>query len=107
MKALVWLRSDIRLNDNPAIRQAFEQSKEVHAIFFFSNTQLKKHNEACVKIDFLINNLFSLERKLSELNVPLFIINSSGYEDNPSLISKYVDDKDIDKVFWNNQFGED
>jgi len=107
VEALVWFRSDLRLEDNPAIRNAFENSKKVHAIFIFSNKQLKKHNEANVKIDFIIKNLFLLEKKLTELNVPLTIIESDGYDSDPSLIEQFIDKKNIDKVFWNNQFGED
>ena len=107
MEALVWFRSDLRLEDNPALRNAFENSKKVHAIFIFSNEQLKKHNEANVKIDFIIKNLFLLEKKLAELNVPLTIIESDGYENDASLIGKFIEKKNIDKAFWNNQFGED
>ena len=107
MEALVWFRSDLRLQDNPALRNAFEQAKNVHAVFIFSNNQLKKHNEANVKIDFLKSNLFLLEEKLDKLNVPLTIINSSGFDNDASLIEQFIEKKNIKKVFWNNQFGED
>ena len=107
MEALVWFRSDLRLQDNPALRNAFEQSKNVHAVFIFSNNQLKKHNEANVKKDFLKSNLFLLEEKLNKLNVPLTIINSSGFDNDASLIEQFIEKKNIKKVFWNNQFGED
>ena len=107
MEALVWFRSDLRLEDNPALRNAFKHSKKVHAIFIFSNKQFKKHNEANVKIDFIIKNLFLLEKKLAELNVPLTIIESDGFKKDASLIKKFIEKKNIDKAFWNNQFGED
>jgi deoxyribodipyrimidine photo-lyase len=107
MEALVWFRSDLRLEDNPALRNAFANSKKVHAIFIFSNNQLKKHNEANIKIDFIIKNLFLLEKKLTELNVPLTIIESDGFDDNASLIGKFLEKKNIDNIFWNDQFGED
>jgi deoxyribodipyrimidine photo-lyase len=107
MEALVWFRSDLRLEDNPALRNAFEYSKKVHAIFIFSNKQLKKHNQANVKIDFIIKNLFLLEKKLIKLNVPLTIIESDGFENDASLIVKFIEKKNIGKVLWNNQFGED
>ena len=107
MEALVWFRSDLRLQDNPALRNAFEQAKNVHAVFIFSNNQLKKHNEANVKIDFLKSNLFLLEEKLNKLNVPLTIIDSSGFDNDASLIEQFIEKKNIKKVFWNNQFGED
>ena len=107
METLVWFRSDFRLLDNPALRNAFEQSMNVHALFIFSNIQLKKHNEASVKVDFLKSNLFLLEEKLNKLNVPLTIINSSGFDEDASLIEQFIEKKNIKKVFWNNQFGED
>ncbi|MDA8605145.1 DNA photolyase family protein [Gammaproteobacteria bacterium] len=107
MEALVWFRGDLRLHDNPALRNAFEQSKNVHAIFIFSNNQLKKHNEANVKKDFLKSNLFLLEEKLNKLNVPLTIIDSGGFDNDTSLIEQFIEKKNIKKVFWNNQFGED
>jgi len=107
MEALVWFRSDLRLEDNPALRNAFKNSEKVHAIFIFSNKQLEKHNEANVKIDFIIKNLILLEKKLTELNVPLTIIKSDGFDNDASLIGEFIDKKNIDKAFWNNQFGED
>ena len=107
MEALVWFRSDLRLQDNPALRNAFEQAKNVHAVFIFSNNQLKKHNEANVKKDFLKSNLFLLEEKLDKLNVPLTIIDSDGFNNDTSLIEQFIEKKNIKKVFWNNQFGED
>ena len=60
MESLVWFRNDLRFEDNPALREAFTHSKKVHAIYIFSNRQLKKHNEANVKTDFVIKNLFLL-----------------------------------------------
>ena len=96
MEALIWFRSDLRLEDNPALRNAFEDSKKVHAIFIFSNEQLKKHNEANVKIDFIIKNLFLLEKKLTKLNVPLTIIKSDGFDDDASLIEKFIEKKNIE-----------
>ena len=107
MKALVWFKSDLRLEDNPALRHAFKEADSVEAVYLYSNKQLKNHNEANVKIDFLIQNLFSLEKILRSFNVPLTIIQSNGFEDDPNLIKKYCIDRAIEKVFWNNQFGLD
>ena len=107
MNALVWFRSDLRVEDNPALRHAFNESDSVEAIFIYSNKQLKNHNEANVKIDFLIQHLFALEKTLTTLNVPLTIIHSNGFEEDSTLLKKYCIDRSIKKVFWNNQFGED
>ena len=107
MKALVWFRSDLRILDNPALRNAFIQSNEIHAIYIFSKKQLDKHNESNVKVDFLEKNLSLLAKKLEELNVPLTIVENNGYAEDYSVLKKFIETKDIDKVFWNNQFGED
>jgi deoxyribodipyrimidine photo-lyase len=107
MKALVWFRSDLRVEDNPALRNAFKEFDSIEAVYLYSDKQLKKHNEANVKIDFLIQHLFSLEKTLSSLNVPLTIIKSNGFEEDPILLEKYCIDRAIKKVFWNDQFGED
>ena len=53
------------------------------------------------------SNLFLLEEKLNKLNVPLTIINSGGFDNDASLIEQFIEKKNIKKVFWNNQFGED
>ena len=41
MKGLVLLRQDIRLDDNPALKNAFEENQEVHALYIYSLDQLK------------------------------------------------------------------
>jgi deoxyribodipyrimidine photo-lyase len=74
MKSLVWLRSDLRLNDNPALKEACTKSLEVQAIYIYSAQQLSRHNESNVKIDFLIQNLNHIAKNLNQLNIPLTII---------------------------------
>ena len=59
MKSLVWFRSDLRLHDTPAIKKASIVSDEVHAVYVYSNEQLRAHNEANVKVDFLICLLYT------------------------------------------------
>ena len=107
MKTLVWFRSDLRLEDNPALKNAFIESDEIHAVFIYSKVQLKRHNESNIKIDFLIRNLNSLEQSLASLNIPLILLNSKGFEDNGVLLNQYAIENSINTVYWNNQFGED
>ena len=85
MKSIIWFRNDLRLDDNPSLREACKNSSELHAIFLYSHGQLEKHNEANVKIDFLIKNLQCLNVSLQKLNIPLTIINSEGFEQDPDM----------------------
>ena len=107
MKSLVWFRNDLRMDDNPALREACKMSEEVHAIYIYSQHQNKEHYEANCKIDFFIENLRDLSKSLSKVNIPLTIINSDGFNDNPEIIKKYIELNSIENIFWNNQFGED
>ena len=107
MKSLVWFRNDLRMDDNPALREACKMSEEVHAIYIYSQHQNKEHYAANCKIDFFIENLRDLSKSLSKVNIPLTIINSDGFNDNPEIIKKYIELNSIENIFWNNQFGED
>jgi deoxyribodipyrimidine photo-lyase len=107
MKSIIWFRNDLRIDDNPAMRAACNNSTEVHAIFLYSKDQLKKHNEANVKLDFLIENLKCLSSLLKKINIPLSIIESKGFDEDSEIILETVQERDIDKVFFNKQFGED
>ena len=70
MKSLMWFRNDLRMDDNPALRNACIESEEVHAIYIFSSSQNNFHNEANCKIEFIIENLKILDHELSKINIP-------------------------------------
>ena len=70
MKSIIWFRNDLRIDDNPALKAACDNSTEVNAVFLYSQDQLENHNEANVKLDFLIDNLKCLSSSLEELNIP-------------------------------------
>ena len=74
MKTLVWLRNDLRMDDNPALREACKLSEEVHSIYIYSKNQNNKHNDANCKIDFFIENLKDLAKSLSKVNIPLTVM---------------------------------
>ena len=107
MKSLMWFRNDLRMDDNPALKEACKSSCEVHAIYIYSQNQNHKHNEANCKTEFFIENLKILESQLSKINIPLTIITSEGFKDNSEIIYSYIQNNSLDKVFWNNQFGVD
>ena len=70
MKSLVWLRSDLRLSDNPALMAACKNHEEVHAVYIFSKNQLNSHNESNVKVDFI--NFSYLENFLVKFDYEIY-----------------------------------
>ena len=107
MKGLVLLRQDIRLDDNPALKNAFEENQEVHALYIYSLDQLKSHNESDIKISFLIENIKILDDELDKLNVGLSIIKTNGFKSDPMEIYSFFEEHNFDTLYFNHTFGED
>ena len=87
IKGLVWFRTDLRLDDNPALNAALDKCDEVLAFYVFSDYQWEAHNESNIKHEFLINNLNSLEESLEKLNIPLIAVNTHSYKTLPKDLS--------------------
>jgi len=105
MKGLVWLRSDLRIDDNPALNAAIQKCDEVAALYIFSQSQWEIHSESNVKHEFLLKNLSQLKDALEKLNIPLIGINSGTYKTLPQDLSSFAVEKKINHVFCNNEFG--
>ena len=107
MKGLVWLRTDLRMDDNPALRNAFIECDEVACLYFYSPKQLDLHSEANVKVDFLKRNLGNLQSNLKNVNVNLWVVDSIGFDGEVDKLKEIVELNNIDKVYSNSQFGID
>ena len=107
MKSLVWFRNDLRIDDNQALKNACMLSSEVHCVYLYSLNQNEAHNEANCKTHFIIENLKSLEEDLGRFNIPLTVIDSTSFLDDPNKILQIVKERNLQQVFWNNQVGFD
>ena len=101
----VWFRTDLRLDDNPALNSAMEKCDQIVGIYLFSEAQWNLHNESNIKHEFLLKNLTSLDKSLSKLNIPLIAINTDSYKTLPEDLLTFLVEHKIDNVFWNNEFG--
>ena len=54
VRGLMWFRSDLRIDDNPALLEAANSCDELISIYIFSQKQWNLHHESNVKKDFLI-----------------------------------------------------
>ena len=52
-------------------------------------------------------DLKDLNESLQKINIPLTIIDSEGFVDNPKKIIEIVKERSINNVYWNNMFGAD
>ncbi|TNF82838.1 deoxyribodipyrimidine photo-lyase [Pseudomonas sp. ICMP22404] len=101
---LIWLRSDLRLNDNTALAAAASQGPCV-AVYLTSPGQWRAHDDAPCKIDFWLRNLASLSAALSELNIPLLIRHAPHWDQAPSVLLTLCRELNIDAVHVNEEYG--
>ena len=90
MRGVVWFRTDLRIDDNPALHNALDNCEEVIGIYIFSQLQWKAHNESNVKLEFLLENLTLLEKSLSKLNIPLITINTDSFDSLPKDLCSFA-----------------
>ena len=105
MRGAIWFRSDLRIDDNPALTNALNDCEEVIGVYIFSANQWNLHNESNIKHEFLINNLVDLEKSLERLNIPLIAINSETYDSISIDLCSFLKQHQINHIFWNNEFG--
>ncbi|MCF7202582.1 deoxyribodipyrimidine photo-lyase [Pseudomonas oligotrophica] len=104
MNQLIWLRSDLRVNDNTALAAAMEAGPTV-ALFVLTPQQWQAHDDAPCKVDFWLRNLAELSRALGELNVPLLIRQAADWQAVPALMATLCRELRIDCVRVNDEYG--
>jgi len=105
VRGLMWFRSDLRIDDNPALLEAANYCDELIGVYIFSQKQWNLHHESNVKQDFLIQNLITLEKQLRKLHIPLIVLQTDTFKALPKDLQKFVENHQINSCYWNNEFG--
>lgn len=103
MSSLMWFRSDLRVYDNPALTAAMQAGATV-AVYFLCNEQWDRHDVSPAKKKLMLNQLASLETSLSELNVPLRIIDCQVFEKIPECLSVFLSEIPFNALFCNLEY---
>jgi deoxyribodipyrimidine photo-lyase len=88
-KGVMWFRSDLRIDDNPALASALSSCNEVLGLYLFSQSQWEIHNESNIKQEFLLKNLTHLKESLEKLNISLIALNTDSYRTLPKDLSSF------------------
>ena len=96
-RSLVWLRRDLRLEDNHALSLATSKSEKVYLIFIFDKNILDKLED---KIDKRVQFIWEQLKIIKGFGVDLTIL----YGDPKKLISDIVETNKIDAVFCNRDY---
>ena len=105
--SLVWFRSDLRCKDNRALSQALSfngTADGLIAVYIVSKREWIRHDWGAVKVDFIKRNLLSLQKDLrEEYNIPLLILEIDNFERVPEELTKFVVERDVSVVWFNNE----
>jgi len=105
VRALVWLRQDLRVRDNTALFEACKQAERgVVSIFLVAHEEWQEHDDAGVKIDFWLRNLAELSSSLEKRNVALLVREAPRFDDAPKALLDAAKEHHCNALFFNKQY---
>ncbi|MFM5847796.1 deoxyribodipyrimidine photo-lyase [Aeromonas veronii] len=98
---LVWLRNDLRLADNPALRHACAGDEPVAALFIISPTQWRQHKMASVRQRFMLAQVDVLGRELAALGMPLHLLRVETFAEVPAALADLCREQGVTQLYAN------
>lgn len=102
MNALLWLRRDLRIHDNPALCSALNQGA-TEAVFISTPHQWRNHNMAPIQADFIKRHLVLVANQLIEFGITLVHLQAKTYQDQVAVLEQYCQEKDYQTVIANRE----
>lgn len=100
---LVWLRQDLRLEDNAALYHASLEGDLV-AIYLEPSEQHKIHCESEAKISFRKDVVKELRKELNKLNIPLVYQEIGMFEESGKALISIMEQFNIKQLWFNNEY---
>ena len=104
MQRLMWLRTDLRTQDNTALSEAMLSGPTI-ALYLITPQQWQRHDDAPCKVDFWLRNLAELQLALARLNVPLLIRHCADWSDAPAQLAEVCHQHNVCAVHVNEEYG--
>lgn len=100
---LVWLRTDLRLEDNPTLFHASQQG-HISCVYTLTPQQWQEHHDATAKIAFWRARLIQLTQELAALNIPLKLLRLQHYQEVPQALYNYATSINAEELWFNNEY---
>ncbi|BFM09480.1 cryptochrome/photolyase family protein [Halioxenophilus aromaticivorans] len=100
---LVWLRNDLRLNDNPALYHA-STAGPVVACFAVCEKQWQEHRDAPAKLGLAQALLTAWAEDAEKLGIVLKIVHAPMFSDAPKAITALAQEIGAQGVWWNKEY---
>ncbi|CAN5407912.1 deoxyribodipyrimidine photo-lyase [soil metagenome] len=102
-KNLVWFRSDLRLDDNPALFQACQKG-ETLAVFTTVADQWAAHDWGRPKIQFMLAGVRELHGQLAEVGVSLYVLECQRFDDCVGQVLKFAKQNGIERIYFSEEY---
>ena len=102
-RTLVWLRNDLRVNDNPALFAARERG-DVVAIYLSAPAQWDEHGVGANRRAFMLRTLDAVSAELAALNIPLLIRTVGRFDDHAAVLVRIAKTVGADVVTCNAEY---
>ena len=99
-KAIVWIREDLRIDNNPALSYATHNHEIVSAVYIYNNKYFDKKREA--QKWWLFKSLETFKKDLTQFNISLEVLSGDEIE----IFSK-IKEKDEITVYWSKVYEPD
>ena len=106
MQNIIWFRTDLRTQDNPALYAALtsKPKQQVLAVFFISIEQWQQHGWGPNKIGFVLKSVLALQEELAELNVKLDIISCPDFKSQVQELMLYISKNNCNALYYNAEY---
>jgi len=102
---LVWLRNDLRINDNLAIHAACSDSKaKVMALFLATPEQWQQHDMSPRQAAFIHASLLQVQSALAERGIELHYQACHAFSDSIDVLAEFCEKHQVDQLFYNYQY---
>ena len=104
-KHLLWFRSDLRVNDNPALHLAIKEAESLLAIYIRCEAQQRLHDRGQRQLDFIDEHLQQLKIFLHQHKIKLQLLECELYAEVPQLLEQFIQQHKISALFANREMG--
>ena len=98
--SIVWLRNDLRLADNPALRAAVDRGAPVIAVFIWSPEEEGNWAPGAAGLSWLHRSLESFQQDCSSIGLRLVLKSGPPLD----VLKEVVDETGAGAVFWNRRY---
>lgn len=101
---IVWLRRDLRVDDNSALLEAAKGNNPVVAVYIATPQTWQEHDLALIQADFIYRRLFELQKDLAALHIPLLYFEVDTFTESADKVVELAQVVKSEGVFINKEY---